>query len=217
MTLQKKPIRSFVVRQGRMSDRQRSALAELWDQYVIELPEEPFAATDCFDTDQPLTIEIGFGMGDSLVEMASLYPHKNFIGIEVHRPGIGHLLAEASKKNLSNLKVIANDSMVVLNRLKPRQVSCLQIFFPDPWPKRRHHKRRLINTRFLDLVFGCLKTGGVFHVATDWEPYGAEIRGLLDEDGRFEAVAVPGRVETKYERRGLGLGHKVMDIAVKLI
>ena len=156
-------------------------------------------------------------MGDSLIEMATLAPEKNFIGIEVHRPGIGHLLAEVSRRDLTNLKVIADDSIVVLDRLKGADISCVQVFFPDPWPKKRHHKRRLINAGFLDLVVNCLKAGGVLHIATDWVPYGEEVRGLLDEDERFENIEAPVRGVTKYERRGIRLGHKVMDIAVKLV
>ena len=200
-----------------MSEGQRKALHEHWDQYVLDLPESSVSATGLFDNDYPLTIEIGFGMGDSLVEMAALAPQKNFLGVEVHRPGIGHLLAETSSRNLTNLKVVADDSMMVLEKLKHSEVACVQVFFPDPWPKKRHHKRRLINAGFLDLVVKCLKAGGVLHIATDWEPYGEEIRELLDGDERFEDVPVPVRVETKYERRGIRLGHKVTDIAVKLV
>jgi tRNA (guanine-N7-)-methyltransferase len=200
-----------------MSDGQRNALSEHWDDYVIELTDDPLSVDDCFDNHQSLCIEIGFGMGDSLVEMAMLAPEKNFIGVEVHRPGIGHLLAETSKMNLANLKVIANDSVVVLDKLKGADVSCVQVFFPDPWPKKRHHKRRLINSGFLDLVVKCLKVGGIFHVATDWVPYGEEVLELLDGDSRFEGVEVPVRGVTKYERRGIRLGHRVMDIAVKLV
>ncbi len=218
MTELRKPIRSYVIRQGRMSDSQRRALTVLWDQYGLELIDGALNPNDHFATDQPMTIEIGFGMGDSLVEMASGYPLRNFVGIEVHKPGIGHLLREANDRNLTNLRVYANDSLEVLQDvIANKSIECIQIFFPDPWPKRRHHKRRLVDLKLLEVVAVCLKVGGILHIATDWVPYAENIQVLLENDGRFEITEIPDRPLTKYEKRGMRLGHRVTDIAFRRI
>ncbi len=215
MTNTHKPIRSFVIRQSRMSVSQKRALLELWDKYGLELSSDH---QTCFGNDNPVTIEIGFGMGDSLLEMVARYPERNFIGIEVHRPGIGHLIKKADEQGLSNLRVFSNDSIEVLtNCIEPESIQCVQIFFPDPWPKKRHHKRRLINAALLDVINRVLEPGGILHIATDWQPYAAVVRQLLDSDARFEQIEPPQRVETKYERRGLRLGHLVTDLAVHKI
>ena len=212
----RKLIRSYAIRQGRMSDSQRRALTELWDEYGLELADGNLDPTIHFKAEQPVIIEIGFGMGDSLVESAVKHPSRNFLGIEVHRPGIGHLLREASVRNLTNLRVYANDSIEVMRDcIVEHSIDCVQLFFPDPWPKRRHHKRRLVNSKLLDVVANCLKSKGVFHIATDWVPYAKEILALLEKDGRFNVTEVPGRSITKYERRGLQLGHTVTDIAFR--
>ena len=218
MTVRRKPVRSFVIRQGRMSDSQRRALSQLWNQYGLELSDGLVDLREQFAKDQPATIEIGFGMGDSLLEMATSDPTRNFIGIEVHKPGIGHLLRKAKERELTNLKVYANDSIEVLDRCIPRaSVGCLQIFFPDPWPKKRHHKRRLVNVKFLDLILPRLQRHGVLHIATDWEPYAEEITALLHQHAGFRFTDIPRRPKTKYELRGMKLGHKVTDVAVRKI
>ena len=218
MTDLRKPIRSYVIRQGRMSDSQRRALTDLWDQYGLELSGGALNPNDHFAADQPITIEIGFGMGDSLVEMASDYPLRSFVGIEVHKPGIGHLLREANDRNLTNLRVYANDSLEVLQDvIANKSIECIQIFFPDPWPKRRHHKRRLVDLKLLEVVAVCLKLGGILHIATDWIPYAENIQVLLENDGRFEITEIPDRPLTKYEKRGMRLGHRVTDIAFRRI
>ena len=167
---------------------------------------------------QPLTIEIGFGMGDSLLEMATENPHRNFIGIEVHKPGIGRLLRAVHERQLSNLKVYAEDSTVVLYQCIPDDcLSGLQIFFPDPWPKKRHHKRRLVKHEFLDLLLARLQKDGLLHIATDWMPYADEINELLHEHSGFQFTDIPQRPRTKYELRGVRLGHEVTDIAVRKV
>ena len=218
MTDLRKPIRSFVIRQSRMSDSQRRALADLWDHYGLALIDGPLNPEDHFVLEQPVTIEIGFGMGDSLLETASSYPLRNFVGIEVHKPGVGHLLRGANDRNISNLRVYANDSLEVLQDVIPnKSIECIQIFFPDPWPKRRHHKRRLVNLNLLEVVANCLKLGGIFHIATDWVPYAEAIQVLLENDHRFEITRIPDRPLTKYEKRGMRLGHRVIDIAFKRI
>lgn len=216
MNHSRKPRRSYATRQGRMSDSQRRALTELWGEYGLELADGNLDPIIHFEAEQPVTIEIGFGMGDSLVESAVEHPSRNFLGIEVHRPGIGHLLREASVRNLANLRVYANDSIEVLrDGIVEHSIDCVQVFFPDPWPKRRHHKRRLVNSKLLDVVANCLASKGVFHIATDWMPYAKEILALLEKDGRFNVTDVPERPITKYERRGLQLGHTVTDIAFR--
>ncbi len=216
MTDIRKPIRSFVIRQSRISVSQKRALLELWDKYGLEITDGPFDGLTCFGNDNPVTIEIGFGMGDSLVEMVATYPERNFIGIEVHRPGIGHLIKEADEQGLDNLRVYASDSIEVLcNGIAPETIQCVQIFFPDPWPKKRHHKRRLINAALLDAINMVLDRNGILHIATDWVPYAVVVQQLFEGDRRFEQIEPPPRVETKYERRGLNLGHEVTDLAVR--
>jgi tRNA (guanine-N7-)-methyltransferase len=218
MTAPRKPIRSFVIRQGRMSDSQRRALRELWGQYGLELSDGLVDLQDQFVKHQPLTIEIGFGMGDSLLEMAADEPCRNFIGIDIHKPGIGHLLRNAHERDLCNIKIFANDSIEVLEHcIAEASIGCLQIFFPDPWPKKRHHKRRLINADFLDLVLSRLQSSGILHIATDWEPYAEVITTVLRQHSGFQTIEIPHRPVTKYERRGLELGHRVTDIAVRKI
>lgn len=216
MTARRKPICSYVIRQGRMSDSQRRAVRQLWGQYGLELSEGLVDLRAKFAKDQPVTIEIGFGMGDSLLEMATDDPTRNFIGIEVHKPGIGHLLHGANERELANLKIYANDSVKVLDQCIPdASVGCVQIFFPDPWPKRRHHKRRLVRGEFLDLILRSLQQDGVLHIVTDWEPYAEEITTLLRGHEGFCFTDIPSRPKTKYELRGIKLGHKVTDVAVR--
>ena len=199
-----------------MSDGQRRALTQLWDQYGLESSDGLIDLRAQFDKDQDVTIEIGFGMGDSLVQMAADEPGINFIGIEVHRPGIGHLLREADARGLTNLKVYSEDSIEVLKHCIPdASIAGVQIFFPDPWPKKRHHKRRLIQGDFLDLILPRLRQGGMLHIATDWEPYAQWIREHLEQHAGYVSAKVPGRPKTKYESRGLALGHDVTDIAVR--
>jgi tRNA (guanine-N7-)-methyltransferase len=193
-----------------MTPAQRHALEALWPTFGLQLSD--IVEAD-FLNDAALTVEIGFGMGDSLVEMAEADPARNFLGIEVHRPGVGHLLIEAEKKQIRNLKVLNEDSIEVLSALQAHSVDRLQVFFPDPWPKKKHHKRRLINRSFLDLAASVLHNGGCLHVATDWAPYAEEILMLLNDHGSFQVTTAPPRVETKYEKRGIRLGHEVFDIA----
>ncbi len=216
MIVHRKQIRSYVIRKGRISDGQRRALAELWDQYGLESSDGLIDPSAQFETDQAVTIEIGFGMGDSLVQMAAEDPTRNFIGMEVHTPGIGHLLREADERGLTNLKVYSEDSIGVFEQCIPDEsIACVQIFFPDPWPKKRHHKRRLIQGEFLGLILPRLKRGGILHIATDWEPYAEWIRELLHQHDGFVFADAPVRPNTKYELRGLGLGHSVTDIAAR--
>ena len=191
---------------------QRHGLETYWPLYGIE-PEELKKPEGIFTRLAPLTVEIGFGKGDSLLEMAVANPQRNYLGIEVYRPGIGNLLINIHKEKLENLKVVNRDSIEVLGYLPPDGVDCLQVFFPDPWPKRKHHKRRLINSTLLDLASSKLAPGGCLHIATDWLDYAEQIRSLLSAHPAFIEAEAPDRPETRYEKRGLHLGHEVFDIA----
>lgn len=209
------PIRSFVIRQGRLSKGQRRGLEEIYPQF--ELKQTALATPQsAYRCDQPLTLEVGFGMGDSLAEMAMNAPERNFLGLEVHGPGVGHLMIQAANLGLSNLRVVNCDFWSILPSLPDASLACLQVFFPDPWHKKRHHKRRLINAAFLDAVAEKLEPRGILHIATDWQPYAEEIYSHLQSHPAFSLCAAPARAETKYERRGRRLGHVVTDLAAEV-
>ncbi|MDC3343724.1 tRNA (guanosine(46)-N7)-methyltransferase TrmB [Pseudomonadales bacterium] len=209
------PIRSFVIRQGRLSKGQRRGLEEIYPQF--ELKQSALAAPQsAYPINQPLTLEVGFGMGDSLAEMAVNAPERNFLGLEVHGPGVGHLMIQAANLGLTNLRVLNSDVWSVLPSLPAASLACFQIFFPDPWHKKRHHKRRLINAVFLDAVAEKLQPGGMLHIATDWQPYAEEIYDHLESHPAFSHCPAPARAETKYERRGQRLGHVVTDLAAQV-
>jgi tRNA (guanine-N7-)-methyltransferase len=205
-------IRSFVLRQGRLSGPQKRAIEEKSTQYCIDIN----AGLYQFPKRQPLVLEIGFGMGDSLACMAAAAPELNFLGAEVHQPGIGHLIIEAERLGLENLRIVTQDAVDVLHSIEESSLEKLQVFFPDPWPKKRHHKRRLINRSFLDLAVAVLRDGGVLHIATDWQGYADEILSLTEQEPRLTRVIPPERPQTKYEARGLRLGHEVNDIALSV-
>ncbi len=214
MTDTRRPIRTYVLRTGRMTTGQRRAFERDWPDFGLEVREGAIDTRKVFGNDNPLAIEIGFGMGDSLVEMAVDNPSTNFIGIEVHRPGVGHLLRLAREAGISNLRVYCADAIEVLEQcIQPSFVDRIQILFPDPWPKKRHHKRRLINAAFGALLESRLRPGGVLHIATDWAPYGDQIIEILSGIDGLRAIAPPARPVTKYERRGRRLGHDVRELA----
>jgi len=212
----KRAIRSFVRRKGRISPAQTKALHQYLAQYALPL-ENLARVSQQFPSKQPLTLEIGFGMGDSLLEMLLTHPTRNFLGLEVHEAGIGHLINEAKRADVTNLKVINFDAVEVLKMSPASIFECIQVFFPDPWHKKKHHKRRLISEDFMDLAHRVLLPDGIFHVATDWQPYADEMDQLFQRDHRFQFCSTPTRPVTKYERRGLSLGHKVVDIALTKI
>lgn len=207
-------IRSFVIREGRMTEGQRRALSDYWPEFGIDPPDSPLDLQQQFSSKQPVVVEIGFGMGDSLFDCASGTPHENFVGVEVHRPGIGHLMLKAAAAGLTNLKVINADSVELFSKsIAADSIDRVQVFFPDPWHKKRHHKRRLLNAGFLRTLTLALKQGGLLHIATDWPPYAEFIQEQVSEVSQLCSVSPPNRPVTKYERRGLKLEHKVTDLA----
>ena len=217
-------IRSFVTRAGRVTPAQQRALAELWPRYGVEFVTEPLEPLAIFGRDAPRTVEIGFGNGENLLALAGTHPQRDFLGIEVHRPGVGRLLLALEARSLANVRIICHDAVEVLDRqIPPQWVEEMLILFPDPWPKKRHHKRRLVQRPFADLAASRLAPGGVLRLATDWEPYALEmlqtlsaVPGLenLAPDGAF--IARPAeRAPTRFERRGARLGHPVWDLAFR--
>ncbi len=216
MNNQLKQIRSFVKRAGRLSRAQECALREQASRYCLPVKDEPYDLGQVFARQAPKILEIGFGMGDSLAEMAAAHPEYDYLGVEVHDPGVGALLKRAAEQNLTNIKVFSEDVNIFLKQgVKEHSFSKVQIYFPDPWPKRRHHKRRLIQSAFLDCLKKTLKAGAIIHIATDWAPYAEHIRAVFEEHPAFEAASKNSvgfaRPETKFERRGKRLGHQIWE------
>lgn len=203
-----------MLRAGRLTAAQQRALDELWPRYGVDLAGSPPDFTAVFARTAPLVIEIGFGNGETLVADAQAHPQKNFLGIEVHTPGIGRLMRQLKQLEIENVRVINHDAAEVLrHHLRPGSVDAVNIFFPDPWPKKRHHKRRLIQPGFLQLVASALRPGGQLHIATDWENYAEHIDECLVASPQFDLqqTTEASRNETKFERRGRRLGHGVWD------
>lgn len=214
-------IRSFVRRQGRLTKGQQQALDTLWPVMGVEYQPEPVDLPALFGREALVTLEIGFGMGASLVTMAQNTPHQNFLGIEVHAPGVGACLAAAKEADVQNLRVMCHDAVEVLEKMIPdNSLRMVQLFFPDPWHKARHNKRRIVQVPFAELVMRKLKLGGVFHMATDWEAYAEHmlevmnsIDGYRNQSEQQNYVPRPEtRPLTKFEQRGQRLGHGVWDL-----
>ena len=211
-------VRSFVLRQGRTTHGQDRALAELLPHYAV--PEGPVDFRTLFGRDAKRTLEIGFGDGHNLAELARRHPDQDFLGCEVHRPGVGRLLLDIEADKLSNVRIYPDDAMPFLKeRVADASLDALLIYFPDPWPKKRHHKRRLVQPESAKLFAQKLKRGGTLHVATDWEDYAQHALAVLAACPAFRNSAAggfvprpPERPETKFERRGLKLGHAVFDL-----
>lgn len=217
-TAPRRSIRSFVVRAGRMTPGQRQALERLWPQYGIDLPEAgPLDLDRAFGRQAPRTLEIGFGMGDALLALAQAQPQRDFIGAEVYPPGIGRFLLRVEQLGLRNVRVICADAVQVLDRhLPPGSLSQLLVLFPDPWPKKRHHKRRLINAAFLALAARALAPDGQLHIATDWADYAQAIDEALTASTDFVTETTAAvRPATKYERRGQRLGHAIHEFVYR--
>lgn len=214
-------IRSFVRREGRLTLGQKRALETLWPAYGIEVSSEALDLATIFGQSAPITLEIGFGNGTSLAAMASLAAEKNFMGIEIHRPGVGNLLQQLHKMKLDNVRVICHDAVEILQQNIPlSSLDKVQIFFPDPWPKKRHHKRRLIQPEFVALLATRICSGGLLHLATDWENYAEHMLEVLLASPDFVNTVSVGdylprpdfRPQTKFEQRGQRLGHEVWDL-----
>lgn len=220
MQYPRRPIRSFVRREGRITDAQQRALAELLPRYGVPESDSLLDLQALFGRRAPLHVEIGFGNGEALATMAGAHPENDYIGIEVHRPGVGALLQRLETDGISNVRVICADALQVLeHRIPDETLNAVCIFFPDPWPKKRHHKRRLIQPQFVALLRRKLKIGATLHLATDWEHYAQHMLHVLSQAEGFEncvrvgGYALPGeRPRTKFERRGQRLGHGVWDL-----
>lgn len=220
----KKPIRSFVIRGGRITDGQKKAFDHWWSNYGLSLHDGPVHFEELFQNNHPVVLEIGFGMGDSLFEMLQASPETNFVGIEVHPPGVGRLINNAGKAGATNLKVFMADAIDVLSECIPdNSLARLQLFFPDPWHKKKHNKRRIVQPDFMRLVHQKLKPGGVFHAATDWEHYAEYMmevlgvaEGLSNCVAEYQFALAPDyRPRTRFEKRGEKLGHGVWDLMFK--
>lgn len=215
-------IRSFVRREGRLTKGQEKAIEECWATMGIDFVQQRLDWKEVFGNDNPVVLEIGFGMGASLVKMAKNAPEKNFIGIEVHSPGVGACLASAQEAGVTNLRVMCHDAVEVFEHMIPdNSLITLQLFFPDPWHKKRHHKRRIVQLGFAEMVRQKLIISeGIFHMATDWENYAEHMIEVMNEAPGFENIATDGdfiprpdeRPLTKFEARGHRLGHGVWDI-----
>jgi len=215
-----RPIRSFVRREGRLTPAQDRALGELLPRYQILPGNEQLDLAEIFGNRHPVVMEIGFGNGSLLAEQATRHPEVNFIGIEVHRPGVGRLLQQLELHENRNVRVMNHDAVEILNhQIPPRSLSAIWLFFPDPWPKKRHHKRRILNRQFLDLAANALQEGGILHLATDWQDYALQMQEVIEEHHRFSLAQNPdpssypfSRPATHIEQRGQRKGHTIRDL-----
>ncbi|CAG1021763.1 tRNA (guanine-N(7)-)-methyltransferase [Patescibacteria group bacterium] len=218
-------IRSFVRRQGRITVAQQYALDNHWQHYGLEFSND-YDLNTVFGHDAPIIMEIGFGNGEALAHIAKAHPENNYIGIEVHRAGVGHLMMLLEQQNIQNVRIYCHDAVEVLEQKIPDgALTGVHLFFPDPWHKKKHHKRRIVSPKFLDLLNKKLKIGGYFHAATDWQAYAESMLAVLSENPAFENTSPTSdycsrpdyRPLTKFEQRGLRLGHGVWDLIFKLV
>jgi tRNA (guanine-N7-)-methyltransferase len=223
--IKKRPIRSYILRQGRITAAQTKAIQENFQKHAVIFENKLTNFSDLFkNKNSELILEIGFGMGTSTAEIAKSNLNKNYIAIEVHSPGIGNLLKLIQESDIRNLKIIQHDAVEVLNvMIKNDSLDGIHIFFPDPWPKKRHHKRRLIQSNLLKLIAQKIKKSGYLHIATDWEEYALWIIDLLDKEELLQKTSddffkkPDYRPLTKYENRGIKLGYKVWDMVYRRI
>lgn len=218
----RRPLRSYVLRQGRISHAQQRAYETLLPVFSLPFQEKLIDLDATFGRSAPRILEIGFGMGESTAEIAAQQPERDFIGVEVHTPGVGSLLKQIGERDLRNVRIIQHDAVEVLQHMiTENTLDGVHIFFPDPWPKTRHHKRRLIQAEFVHLLASRLKPGGYLHAATDWQAYAEHILETLSHEPLLENTAPdyaprPAyRPLTKFEQRGLKLGHGVWDIVFR--
>lgn len=216
---QRRGIRSYVLRQGRVSDAQRRAVDELFPRFGVPFQSTPIDLDRVFGRRAPKILEIGFGMGETTAVIAQAHPEIDYLGIEVHTPGVGALLKRIAALGLSNVRVIQHDAVEVLRQMiGPQTLDGVHVFFPDPWPKKRHHKRRLIQPPFVALLASRMKPGATLHLATDWEDYALQILEILSGEAALRNTAggfaerPDSRPQTKFEDRGARLGHGVWDV-----
>lgn len=217
-----RPIRSFVVRSGRMGTGQQRALETLAPAWVLPYAPQPLQPAAVFGRRAPLVLEIGFGMGDATAAIAQAHPERDYLGVEVHPPGVGALLQKIEALALANLRIVQHDAVEVIDHmLAPESLAGVNIFFPDPWHKKRHNKRRLLQPAFVARLATRLAPGGELHCATDWQPYAEQMLEVLSAEPSLrnttDAYADPTgrRPQTKFERRGLRLGHGVWDLVFR--
>jgi tRNA (guanine-N7-)-methyltransferase len=221
---ERRSIRSYVLRQGRISNAQRRAHAELFPVFGVPFSPSALDLAGLFGRAAPKVLEIGFGMGETTAEIAQRLPERDYLGVEVHTPGVGSLLARIAELHLANVRIVQHDVVEVLQRMiGPGTLDGVHIFFPDPWPKKRHHKRRLIQGPFVSLLASRMKPGADLHACTDWEDYAAQMLQVLSAESTLEntasgyATRPETRPETKFERRGIGLGHGVWDVVFRKV
>jgi tRNA (guanine-N7-)-methyltransferase len=219
-----RPVRSFVLRGGRVTDGQKRALDELGPKYGVPEGQASLDFETLFGNRHPVIAEIGFGNGEATWRMAQSHPDENFLGIEVHRAGVGRLLLALEQRRIDNVRVACADAVEFLRlRVAPDSMAGVRIYFPDPWPKKRHHKRRLVQPAFVALLASRMRAGAILHLATDWAPYAEHMLDVLNAAQEFENLAGQGRYaarptwrpRTKYERRGERLGHRVFDLVFR--
>ena len=220
---QRRSIRSFVARAGRMTVAQDRAWRDLWPRYGLEGTDETLDLDAVFGRTAARTLEIGFGNGESLVALAQAHPDEDFLGIEVHRPGVGHLMLRAESLELGNIRVVCRDAVETLSRQLPdASLAAVLLYFPDPWPKKRHHKRRIVQPAFVAQVARKLEPGGRFRLATDWQHYAEQmlevVGGCAMLENEFDGGYAPrpdSRPLTRFETRGQRLGHEVWDLSFR--
>ncbi len=214
-------VRSFVLRQGRTTPAQEQAFERHWQRYGLDYTGQPRDFAAAFGRVAPLVLEVGFGNGEQLRHAAQHEPQRNFIGVEVHRPGVGRLMNALAADGSDNVRIYRHDAVEVLaHEVVPAGLDEVRIYFPDPWPKKRHHKRRLVQPGFIDLVATRVRAGGLLHLATDWAEYAEQMHAVVGASAHWRNLAEPGpwsprpawRIETHFERRGLRLGHGVFDL-----
>ena len=220
----RRPVRSYVLRQGRLAPAQARALDELAPRYAVPFAHAPIDAERLFGRRAPLVLEIGCGMGETTAAIAQAHPGVDYLGVEVHGPGVGAILNRIEQQGLRNLRVVQHDAVEVVDAMIPEgALAGVHVYFPDPWPKKRHHKRRLLKPAFVHALARRLAPGGYLHAATDWAPYAEEILATLDAEPLLANTAPryaprpSWRPQTKFEARGLGLGHEVADLVFRRV
>jgi tRNA (guanine-N7-)-methyltransferase len=220
----RREVRSFVLRGGRLTAGQKRALEELQPRYGVKATDGQLDFEALFGNDHSVIMEIGFGDGNATWQMAAAYPQENYLGVEVHQPGVGQLLMKLDQAGIENVRIACGDAVELLREQIPtRSLAGVRVFFPDPWPKKRHHKRRLIQAPFIEMLAIKMKEEAILHMATDWKPYALHMLEVMRSSRNFENLSAAGdfcpqpewRPRTKYEKRGERLGHRVFDLVFR--